>query len=80
MPLSYTAKAAELAAPQHGGPAEIAWQVEHMSQPVRLALRRLPLLGQDPSGPLGWGLLTSGALGVNIHAVQAALTEATDVD
>ena len=50
---AYAAKAAELAAPQRGGTAEISWQMEHMSRQVRSALRRLPLLGQDPSGPLG---------------------------
>lgn len=72
---AYAAKAAELASPQ-GGPAEITWQLEHMSQPVKLALRTLPLLGQDPSGPLSSGLLASGALGANIRALQAALTEA----
>lgn len=76
---AYAAKAAELAAPHQGGAAEIIWQVEHMSQPVQSALRSLPLLGHDPSGPLGSGLLASGALGINIRALQAALTEATEV-
>lgn len=72
---AYAAKAAELASPQQGGPAEIIWQLAHMSQQVRLALRTLPLLGQDQSGPLGSGLLASAALGANIRALQAALTE-----
>lgn len=40
---------------------------------ARSALRTLPLLGEDPSGPLGPGLLTSGVLGSSIRAVQAAL-------
>ncbi|WP_308470859.1 MULTISPECIES: hypothetical protein [unclassified Rathayibacter] len=44
-----------------------------MSGQVRAALRTLPLLGEDPSGPLGPGLLTSGVLGSSIRAVQAAL-------
>jgi hypothetical protein len=72
---AYAAKAAELAAPQHGGPAEIRWQLEHMSQQVSLALRSLPLLGEDSSGPLGAGLLASGALGANIRVIQAALRD-----
>jgi hypothetical protein len=42
---------------------------------VRSALRRLPLLGEDSSGPLGSGLLASGALGANIRAVQSALIQ-----
>jgi hypothetical protein len=70
---AYAAKAAELAAPRHEGSAEISWQLEHMSSPVRSALRNLPLLGEDPSGPLGSGLLASGVLGANIRALQAAL-------
>ncbi|MCS5718441.1 hypothetical protein N1027_09855 [Herbiconiux sp. CPCC 205763] len=70
---AYAAKAAALAAPEDGGQAEIAWQLEHLTAPVREALKRLPLLGTDPSGPLGAGLLTSGALGANIRAIQSAL-------
>lgn len=45
------------------------------SQPVRAALRSLPLLGEDPSGPLGSGLLASGALGATIRRLQAALLD-----
>jgi len=71
---AYAAKAAALVAPDGDGSAEIAWQLEHMSDPVRSALRRLPLLGEDSSGPLGSGLLASGGLGANIRAVQSALT------
>jgi hypothetical protein len=70
---AYAAKAAELAAPHAGGGIEIAWQLENMSEPVRTALRRLPLLGADSSGPLGAGLLASGVLGENIRLIQAAL-------
>uniref|UniRef100_UPI0034504388 putative immunity protein n=1 Tax=Herbiconiux sp. TaxID=1871186 RepID=UPI0034504388 len=70
---AYAAKAAALAAPEEGGAAEIAWQLERVSDPVRAALKSLPLLGTDPSGPLGAGLLASGALGANIRAIQAAL-------
>ncbi|ROS77723.1 hypothetical protein EDF24_0482 [Curtobacterium sp. PhB130] len=70
---TYAAKAAELADPGRGGAAELAWQMAHMSEPVRVALRRLPPLGEDPSGPLGAGLLASGVLGEHIRAIQAAL-------
>ncbi|WP_236553729.1 putative immunity protein [Rathayibacter sp. VKM Ac-2803] len=73
---AYAAKAAELASPQRGGEAEVQWQVKHMSQPVRAALRTLPLLGEDSSGPLGSGLLASGALGATIRALQATLRDA----
>lgn len=44
-----------------------------MTQPVREALARLPLLGQDTAGPLGSGLLASGVLGVVIRQIQATL-------
>jgi hypothetical protein len=74
---AYAAKAAGLADPEEGGrdagQVELAWQLEHMSETVRAALRRLPLLGTDPSGPLGAGLLASGVLGANIRAIQSAL-------
>jgi hypothetical protein len=74
---AYPAKAAELAAPGLGGASEIARQVEEASQPVKTALQRLPLLGEDPSGPIGSGLLASGALGENIRSIQSALHPAT---
>ncbi|MGK9148477.1 hypothetical protein KXS11_12695 [Plantibacter flavus] len=70
---AYAAKAAELAAPGSGGAAELAWQLEHLSDPVRSALQQLPLLGEDPSGPLGSGLLASGTLGAHIRSLQEAL-------
>jgi hypothetical protein len=70
---AYAAKAAEMAAPPDGGGDEIDWQLENLSEPVRAALRRLPLLGADSSGPLGAGLLASGALGRYIRLIQAAL-------
>jgi hypothetical protein len=71
---AYAAKAAQLATPDGGGAAEIAWQVENMSEAVKIALRQLPLLGEDPSGPLGSGLLASGVLGENIRSLQSALS------
>ncbi|PPI18812.1 hypothetical protein C5D34_13525 [Rathayibacter sp. AY1B1] len=70
---AYAVKAVGLASTREGGEAEIRWQLGHMSGQVRAALRTLPLLGEDPSGPLGPGLLTSGVLGSSIRAVQAAL-------
>ncbi|MCS5714616.1 hypothetical protein NVV95_08630 [Herbiconiux sp. CPCC 205716] len=76
---AYAAKAAGLAA--HGAPGaaetarhdEIAWQLDHLSDPVRAALALLPALGTDTSGPLGAGLLASGELGASIRALQAGL-------
>jgi hypothetical protein len=70
---AYAAKAAALGAPDDDSSAEIAWQLEHMTEPVRSALGLLPLLGTDASGPLGPGLLASGILGENIRALQDAL-------
>ncbi|TFC93385.1 putative immunity protein [Cryobacterium sp. TmT3-12] len=72
---AYAAKAAQLAAPDGGGAAEIAWQVENMNQTVKNALQQLPLLGEDSSGPLGSGLLASGVLGENIRSLQSAFSE-----
>lgn len=75
---AYAAKAAELH--QAGaGTAEIAWQLEHLSDPARTALRLLPALGTHPSGPLGSGLLASGVLGDNIRAIQNGLRRGPDV-
>ena len=70
---AYSAKAAGLATPDDGASTEIAWQLEQMTEPVRSALRQLPPLGTDHSGPLGAGLLASGVLGENIRTIQAAL-------
>lgn len=72
---AYAAEAAELITPGRGGAAEIAWQLASMSAPVQAALRRLPMLGEDSSGPLGPGLLASGALGESIRTVQSALLD-----
>jgi hypothetical protein len=72
---AYAAKAAGLAAP--GSPTaladEISWQVGHMTPEVRTALQRLPPAGEDSSGPLGPGLLSSGTLGFVIREIQAAI-------
>jgi hypothetical protein len=70
-------KAASLAAP--GRPEvvddEIRWQLIHMTAEVRAALRALPPVGENSSGPLGPGLLSSGQLGTIIRKLQAGLTE-----
>lgn len=53
---------------------EIRWQLNHMSAEVRTALRALPSIDENSSGPLGPGLNTSGQLGTIIRALQADLT------
>src|SRR5689334_3896688 len=72
---AYAAKAAGLAAPeQHAATShEVRWQLSHMSAPVKEALRLLPPLGEDSSGPLGPGLLASGLQGTIIRDLQVAL-------
>jgi len=62
---AYAAKAAGLAAPDRADAVseEIRWQLDHMSAAVRDALRLLPPVGENASGPLGPGLLASGLLG-----------------
>lgn len=73
---AYAAKAAGLAAGNDGAvDAEIRWQLSHLAEPVRTALRRLPPIGEDAAGPLGSGLLASGVLGSIIRKLQAGLTE-----
>ena len=71
---AYAARAAELAAPEQAADArrdEIRWQLAHASQAVMSALRSLPAVGEDVSGPLGPGLLTSGALGQAVRQLQS---------
>jgi hypothetical protein len=74
---AYAAKAVGLAVP--GQPdavgEEIRWQLGHMSVAVAAALRLLPPVGENRSGPLGPGLLASGLLGAIIREIQAALTD-----
>jgi len=69
---AYAAKAAGLASPDPASATadELRWQLDRMSAPVRAALRQLPALGSDRSGPLGAGLLASGALGAAVRALQ----------
>jgi hypothetical protein len=73
---AYAARAVALANPDRpeGGDEEIRWQLEHMSAEVRAALRLLPPVGEDRSGPLGPGLLASGQLGAIVGHLQAGLT------
>jgi immunity protein 5 of polymorphic toxin system len=72
---AYAAMAAGLAAPDRPGAVseEIEWQLSNMSVAVRAALRKLPAVGEDRSGPLGPGLLASGRLGAIIRDLQARL-------
>jgi hypothetical protein len=78
---AYAAKAAGLAAPHRPGAVgqEIRWQLCHMSVTVKAALRLLPPVGENASGPLGPGLLASGALGAIVRELQAGLTDRDDL-
>lgn len=75
---AYAAKAAGLAAPDRPQAVaeEVRWQLGHMSQTVRAAPRLLPPVGENPSGPLGPGLLASGLLGAVIRDLQSSLDDA----
>jgi hypothetical protein len=76
------AKAAGLASPHSPEAAvgdEIRWQLGRMSPAVRAALRKLPPAGENRSGPLGQGLLTSGVLGEVIRELQAGLAESPTI-
>jgi hypothetical protein len=72
---AYAAKAAGHAAPNRpeAGGEEIQWQLTILSPAARAALRQLPPVGEDRSGPLGPGLLVSGLLGAIIRELQAGL-------
>jgi hypothetical protein len=74
---AYAAKAAGLAAPDRPDAIseEIRWQLGCMPASVRAALRLLPPVGENSSGPLGPGLLASGALGTIIRDLQARLAD-----
>ncbi len=75
---AYAVKAAGLAAPDRPETVEeeMRWQLEHASAATRAALRRLPPVGENSSGPLGPGLLASGLLGRIIRQLQAGLVVA----
>ena len=72
---AYAAKAAGLSVPDQPEAVsqEIRWQVDRMSAAVRSALRQLPPVGENRSGPLGPGLLASGLLGTVIRELQASV-------
>jgi hypothetical protein len=74
---AYAAEATGLAAanPHEAVAEEIRWQLDHMSPATRAALRRLPPLGEDPSGPLGPGLLTSGLRAAMVRQIQDSLKQ-----
>lgn len=74
---AYAANAAGLADPDRPEAVkdEMRWQLEHMSAGLRAALRALPPIGQNSSGPLGPGLLASGRLGTIIRDLQASLAQ-----
>ena len=76
---AYAAKAAGLAAADHPEAVseEIRWQLGSMSVEVRTALRKLPPLAENRSGPLGPGLLASGVLGKIVRDLQAGLANTT---
>lgn len=78
---AYAAMAAGLADPEEPEAVEdeVCWQLEHMSASVRDALRTLPPVGEDSSGPLGPGLLASGQLGSIIRRLQAGLSHTDPV-
>lgn len=72
---AYAVKAAGLAAQDRPEAAkdEIGWQLAHASPEVRAALRSLPPIGENSSGPLGPGLLASGQLATIIRDLQSGL-------
>ena len=72
---AYAAKAAGLATPDRPESVaeEIHWQLDHRSAAARTALRQLPPVGENASGPLGPGLLASGLLGTIVRDLQAGL-------
>jgi hypothetical protein len=69
---AYAVRAAGLGTPG-ADDDEVAWQLARLEPPARDALRRLPRLGTDASGPLGSGLLATGTLAVTIRAIQSSV-------
>ncbi|REJ07682.1 hypothetical protein DY023_03360 [Microbacterium bovistercoris] len=73
---AYAVKAVSLtdaATPDHVQ-QEIDWQVAQLTDRERAALRLLPPLGSDASGPLGEGLLARGILGDTIRQLQSRIS------
>ena len=77
---AYAAKAAALEAPDRPETADevVRWQLAQLSAPARSALRKLPPVGEDTSGPLGPGLLSSGLLGEVVRNLQDGLMDEDD--
>lgn len=75
---AYAAKAVGLAAggQEEAVGAEIRWQLAAMTPAVRDALRQLPPVGENRAGPLGPGLLASGAMRTITTAIQAGVADA----
>lgn len=73
---AYAAKAAGLASSDQSEVArdEIRWQLGHMSPEVRAALRTIPPVGENRSGPLGPGMVTN-QVGSIIRELQAGLAQ-----
>jgi len=76
---AYAVKAAALASPERPDAVqqEIRWQLGHLSKEACAALRMLPPVGEDSSGPLGPGLLASGQLGAIVRDLQDGLRALT---
>jgi hypothetical protein len=53
--------------------SEARRQVAQMTEAVARALSSLPLLGEDPRGPLGPGRLCLGHVGATIREIQRLL-------
>lgn len=72
---AYAVRAIALSSPDKpdAAEAELRWQLDHLSPAARSALRSLPRAGENSSGPLGAGLLTSGELGAVIRRIQSQL-------
>ena len=70
---AYAVRAVALSSGEAAAARELAWQVGRASPEVRAALAQLPPVGEDSSGPLGPGLLSSGAIGEIVRKLQASL-------
>lgn len=79
---AYAVKAASLAAPHRPEVVEdeIRWHLTHMTAEVRTALRELPPVGENSSGPLGPGLLSSGQVGMIVRKLQGGLAGSGQAD
>jgi hypothetical protein len=76
---AYAARAAGLAAAERPQviDQEMRWQLGRLSPAATAALRKLPPVGEDPSGPLGPGLLASGTLRTIVSHLQTELASMT---